>query len=119
MTRPISIGVSSVQSGNCRCRVNEPTVTLGDVLTVTVAGLAGVGSAMAWFSNSKKELNTRMAEMEGKMEGFTDMHAEHNTQLAVVKACQVNTALILSELKEGQKEIYVKLDDVLKEIRRS
>jgi flagellar basal body-associated protein FliL len=92
---------------------------MGEWLAVTVtSAIAGMGGAMAWFSNSKKELNTRMAEMEGKMEGFTDMHAEHNTQLAVVKACQVNTALILSELKEGQKEIYVKLDAVLKEVRR-
>ena len=92
---------------------------MGEWLAVTVtSAIAGMGGAMAWFSNSKKELNTRMTEMECKMEGFTDMHAEHNTQLAVVKACQVNTALILSELKEGQKEIYVKLDDVLKEVRR-
>ena len=92
---------------------------MGEWLALTVtSAIAGMGGVMAWFSNSKKELNTRMAEMECKMEGFTDMHAEHNTQLAVVKACQVNTTLILSELKEGQKEIYVKLDAVLKEVRR-
>ena len=92
---------------------------MGEWLALTVtSAIAGMGGAMAWFSNSKKELNTRMTEMECKMEGFTDMHAEHNTQLAVVKACQTNTALILSELKEGQKEIYVKLDAVLKEVRR-
>jgi len=91
---------------------------MSDVITVVVTGIAGVGSAMAWFSHAKKELHTRMAEMECKMEGFSDLHAEHNTQLAVVEACQVNTALILAELKEGQKEIYVKLDAVLKEVRR-
>ena len=98
--------------------MNEPTVTMSDVITVVVTGIAGVGSAMAWFSHAKKELHTRMAEMECKMEGFTDLHAEHSTQLAVVKSCQANTVLILAELKEGQKEIYVKLDDVLKEVRR-
>ena len=74
---------------------------------------------MAWFSKSKQELHTRMAEMEGKMKGFTDMHAEHNTQLAVIENCQMNTASTLVELKGLHADMNKKLDDVLKEIRRS
>jgi len=100
--------------------VNEPPLTMGEWLAVTVtSAIAGMGGAMAWFSNSKKELNTRMTEMEGKMEGFTDMHAEHNTQLAVIENCQMNTASTLVELKGLHAEMNKKMDDVLKEIRRS
>ena len=53
------------------------------------------------------------------MKEFTEMHAEHNTQLAVIENCQMNTASTLVELKGLHADMNKKLDDVLKEIRRS
>lgn len=92
---------------------------MGEWLAVTVtSSIAGMGGAMAWFNKSKQELHTRMTEMECKMEGFTEMHAEHNTQLAVIENCQMNTASTLFELKGLHADMNKKLDDVLKEIRR-
>ena len=93
---------------------------MGEWLAVTVtSAIAGMGGAMAWLNKNKTELHTRMDDVEKEMKGFTDMHAEHNTQLAVIENCQMNTASTLVELKGLHAEMNKKMDDVLKEIRRS
>ena len=103
--------------------MSEPSVTPGEWLALVVTSmLAGMGSAMAWFSNSKKELNTRMTNIDGpqgRMACYEESHALLDKQIAVVETCQENTANTLVELKGLHKDMNQKLDDVLKEIRRS
>ena len=91
------------------------------VLAVT-SMLAGMGGAMAWFNKSKQELLTRMTNIDGpkgRMACYEESHALLDKQIAVVETCQENTANTLVELKALHKDMNRKLDDVLKEIRRS
>lgn len=71
-----------------------------DWFAVAVAALiSGVGGAMAWFSASTTRMTTRLDTMEADMEQWDQKHATHDTDIAVVKTCQENTARQLEEIR--------------------
>lgn len=91
----------------------------GDWLAATVAGIAaGLGAAMAWFKGSKGRIYLRIDAVEEKMGTWAEMHATHDTQLAVLKACQDNINKELTEIKETTKATNIKLDAVLLAVRK-
>ena len=94
--------------------MSEPSVTPGEWLALTVTSmLAGMGGAMGWFKNNNIDRDKRIKKVEDGMKEFTDMQAEHNTQLAVIEACQTNTASTLLELKALHRDMNIKLDRLL------
>lgn len=95
--------------------MSDPSkLEFGDWVQVAVGSiLSGTGAAMAWFSGEKKIINARMAKMEGDMKCWSESHAEHNTQLAVLETCQQNTSERLDELTDLGKTINGKLDALI------
>jgi hypothetical protein len=102
--------------------VNEPQVTPGEWLAIAVtSGVAGIAGAMSWFGKAKRELQLRMAQIDGpdgRMAVYESQHASLDKQIAIIETCQENTAETLHELKGLHADMNKKLDDVLKEIRR-
>ena len=92
---------------------------LGDWLSLIAGGvLSGIGGAMAWFRGEKKLIHARMEKLEGDMQGYTEGHRDHTTQLAVIESCQRNTERRLDELTEMGHAALEKLDSILLHHRR-
>ena len=93
---------------------NTEQISLGEYLSVGAAAVvAGVAGAMAWFNGEKKTLVARMEALEGTQDEWNDKAGEHHTQLAVLKACQENTAASLIKLEQAAVNVTNKLDAVL------
>lgn len=87
---------------------------LGDWIGVVAGGVtAGVTGAYAYMSGAKKELETKMALLDGRMDCYDEGQAHHATKIAVVVNCQENTAATLADLKEQSLETNRKLDQVI------
>lgn len=85
-----------------------------------IAGiLTGVSAAMAWFGSTKKRMYVRIGIVEEDMKALIALHAKHTTELAVMQACQENTAQQLEEIKDANLAMNNKLDAVLLAIRKN
>lgn len=101
--------------------MNDPTrLDLGNwaLELLTAAAVAILGWALAMVNRGKQQ-------MEAKVENLERETANHKTQLAVLKTCQVNTAERLTEIKTATHDTNDKLDqlaatvtDVLMAIKR-
>lgn len=78
--------------------------------------MAGIGGAMAWFKGSKAKIHLRIDEVEGKVDAFQEQKATHDVRLERVETCQENTSVSLTDLKEGQKALHEKMDNLSSDI---
>lgn len=84
----------------------------GDWLAVAATSLVtGVGGAMAWFTGTKKKIESRMLNYE-------QTQATHTTDLAVIRITQDHLSERMDEVRELGLSAHGKLDEVLQEIRR-
>lgn len=84
---------------------------LSDYVSLAVTAIiAGMGGAVGFFRNSNKKRDDRLDAMEKEMKEWDKLHAEHNTELAVVKTCQQNTAERLEKIDETTHDTNAKLD---------
>ena len=84
----------------------------GDWLSVvTTSLLTGVGGAMAWFTGTKKKIESRMLTYE-------QTQANHTTDLAVIRSTQNHLSDRRDEVRELGLSAHRKLDEVLSEVRR-
>ena len=78
---------------------------------VATSMLTGIGSAMAWFSGTKKTLEARMVTYE-------KTQADHQTELAVIASNHDHLSSRMDEVRELGLSAHRKLDEVLMEVRR-
>ncbi len=94
-----------------------PPVEWGEWVTVIFASvlasiLAGLGSAMAWFRSEKRALRKDMAGIGMRMDTYDKSHADHSTEIAVMKTCQENTADRLETIMKTLDRLHDKLDSM-------
>lgn len=98
----------------------EPPISLGEWVAVAVSSaLAGMGGAMAWFSHSRREVMARMEKIDGpdgRMADYESGHAQHATDIAVVKTCQEHTADRLEEINTITRDTNMKLDKLIEKL---
>jgi hypothetical protein len=91
--------------------MSEPNVTLGEWIGLAVtSGIAGMGGAMAWFKNNNLKRDERLTAVEDGMKEWDKLHAAHNTQLAVVETCQINTRDRLESIDETTSDTNRKIE---------
>jgi hypothetical protein len=98
---------------------------------IVAAGVAGIGGAMAWFNNSKKDLNKRMNDFNDRLDDhFTqdeERHREHSVGLATMQTNQENMHKGLDAVQRaiersaahGAEEVNKMFLIVLEEIQRN
>ena len=80
------------------------SITQGDWLSAIVAFiLAAFGILMGWIKSRTKDVNDRLDCVEQNV-------GKHDTHLAVMQTCQVNTSERLVEIKQAASESNEKLD---------
>lgn len=76
-----------------------------DWLSIVGASVvSGIGAAMAWFNSSKNRLNARLDFVEADMRKWDESHAQHTTEIAIVKTCQENTAERLEAINQTTRD---------------
>lgn len=84
----------------------------GDLLSVVVTSLmTGLGGAMAWFTGTKKKIESRMFTYE-------QTQSSHTTDLAVIRSTQNHLSDRMDEVRELGLSAHRKLDEVLSAVRR-
>lgn len=92
---------------------NPVGLDTGDWIGLIVTCLiAGAGGAMAFFRRGTQKLNDRIDLVEEDMKEWDKLHAEHNTQLAVVKTCQENTQERLEQIDETTRDTNQSIKDL-------
>lgn len=82
-----------------------------DWFAVVAGGiLSGLGSAFVWFSNSKRRIHDRLTTVEHTMTGWSDKHAQHTTDIAVIETCAQNTAKQLEAISLTTRDTNEKLE---------
>jgi len=94
--------------------VADPSkLDFADWFSVVVAAvLSGMAGAMGWFRGSKKDLESRMLEVETDMRNWDKANADHQTQLAVLQTCQSNTQERLGSIDETTRDTNQSLKEL-------
>lgn len=90
---------------------NTP-LDVGDWIGIVGVIGGGVGTLLAWFRSSQKKIHDRIDHVEGDMKDWDKLHADHATQLAVVKTCQENTRANLETIQETTRDTNANLKDL-------
>lgn len=108
------IRCSSVRSGQGpRCGVaNVSPLDAGE--WVGIIGLigGGIGALAALFRSNNGKIHGRIDGVEVEMKEWDKLHADHATQLAVVKVCQENTRDRLEKIDETTRDSNQNLKDL-------
>ena len=100
--------------------------TLAWLIGTAVSAVVAVG---AWVSGKertiRKDLGDRMEMIERDQEKYSDLHASHNTEFAVIHSNQDHMSNRMNELRIGVQGMHTKIDEmrskvdeVLGEMRR-
>ena len=79
---------------------------------VATAILSGIGGAMGWFSASKRRMHDRITGVETAMREWHEKHADHTTEIAVMKSCQENTAERLETINQTTRDTNESLKEL-------
>lgn len=87
---------------------------IGDYIGIVAGGVsAGIAGAFSYMNGTKKSLELKMEQLDGRMDCYDEGYASHATKIAVVQNCQENTAATLIMLKDQSIEVNRKLDQLI------
>lgn len=99
--------------------MNDQHLGLADWIAILASSvIAGIVSAMGWFTGKERALKSRMNALEARQIKHAEMQSEQKTELAVIHSNQDHMSSRMDEVRELGLSAHRKLDEVLREVKR-